>query len=75
MVRPLFGKLGTLLSSAVLLVNNQGLFSAGPRGGDNLSVVWECRPASTLASSEGRASVVGLVSHSWTRLDFLPWIR
>lgn len=33
MVRPLFGKLGTLLSSAVLLVNNQGLSLQGPRVG------------------------------------------
>lgn len=31
-VRPLFGKLGTLLSSAVLLINNQGLSVQGPGG-------------------------------------------
>ena len=29
-VRPLLGKLGTLLPSAVLLVNNQGLSVQGP---------------------------------------------
>lgn len=62
-MRPLCGKLGTLLSSAVLLINNQGLSVQGPGVGIVLFVVWECRPESTLASSEGRAAVVGLVSH------------